>query len=71
MYVDNPTEKDFGIFSKEEGSYFSKEFLPYVKNKEINILEIGFGSGDFLSWAKSLNFKILSQIYKTPHHFSI
>ncbi len=58
MYIDNPIEKLFGTYSREEDFYFEKEVLPYAKNKDLNILEIGFGSGNFLSWAKDHGFKI-------------
>ncbi len=58
MYIDNPIEKLFGTYLREEAFYFKKEVLPYVKNKDLNILEIGFGSGNFLSWARDKNFYV-------------
>lgn len=46
----------FGTFTEYENKYFIKEMSRFGKN--LNILEIGFGNGNFMYWAKSNNHKV-------------
>lgn len=50
------SETDFGHFGSQEGSYFAGE-LEGIGLKGKRLLEIGFGTGKFLSWAKSQGAK--------------
>lgn len=43
---------DFSNYTKFECAYFSKLFRNELNKKNITILEIGFGNGNFLGWSE-------------------
>jgi 2-polyprenyl-3-methyl-5-hydroxy-6-metoxy-1,4-benzoquinol methylase len=55
----NWEEKEFGLFSIKDAFYFDALIKKTKKNNNnIKILEVGFGNGEFLGWAKSRNHYI-------------
>jgi len=54
-------EEDFGKFSTRESRYFSYQLKRAFPNRheKLSILEIGFGNGAFMGWAKSVNYQII------------
>lgn len=54
-------EGDFGDLSKSMYNYYDLEFKGIISNSssQLKVLEIGFGSGDFLKYAKIKNWDVL------------
>lgn len=57
-YVDWKGWKNPFSFTKQDARYFHKEFSSYLDNNS-KILEIGFGGGRFMGWAKSQNYNVV------------
>ena len=49
--------EEFGSTSKENSLYYKKLFSKYLPEIK-NVLEIGFGNGNFLNWCKEKNLNI-------------
>lgn len=51
--------KDFAVTSVTSASYFSLIFSRFFKGRRpINILEIGYGNGEFLGWCRQAGFEV-------------
>lgn len=48
----------FSTFSSDQENYFKAEVLPLMPlaSTSVRVLDIGFGNGSFLGWAKSLGY---------------
>lgn len=51
--------ESFSKFSFDQANYFNAEVLPLIptQNTSTKVLDIGFGNGSFLGWAKSLGYE--------------
>ena len=61
-YIQFKEWSDFGKLTKKRSIYFSSLLFPgrnYRSNTALNILEIGYGNGSFLSFCRKKNYSVV------------
>lgn len=52
-------DEKFGVVSETSKYYFSSIFAKFLKDhQQLNILEVGFGNGEFLGWCRQKGFSV-------------